>query len=82
MDVFHAEGALASLAVEVDMAVMMVAFSFFLAEFIVEYTSSVFEGVHHVVFEEKGEHSEDAGFVHGQHLVFQTAEALGVLFAR
>ena len=51
---------MASLAVEMDMTVMMVAFSFFLAEFVVENTSSVFEGVHHVVFEEEGEHSEDA----------------------
>ena len=82
MDVFHAEGALASFAVEVDMAVMMIAFSFFLAEFVVEDTSSVFEGVHHVVFEEEGEHSEDARFVHGQHLVLQIAEALGMMLAR
>lgn len=82
MDVFHAEGALASLAIEMDVSVMMVAFSFFLAEFVVENTSSVLESVYHVVFEEEGEHSEDAGFVHGQHLVFQTAEALGVLLAR
>lgn len=82
MDVFHAEGALASLAVEVDMAVMMVAFSFFLAEFVVENTSSVLESVHHVVFEEEGEHSEDAGFVHGQHLVFQIAETLWMMLAR
>lgn len=82
VNVFHAEGALASLAVEMDMSVMMVAFSFFLADFVVEDASSVLEGVHHVVFEEEGEHSEDAGFVHGQHLVFQTAEALGVLLAR
>ena len=75
MDVLHAEGTLARLAIEVDVTIVVVAHSVFLTEFVVEYTSSVFEGMHHIVFQEKGEYSEDARLVHRHHQPLDIAEA-------
>lgn len=49
MDVVQTERALARLAVEVDMSVMMVALALFLAQFVVEYATSVLKGMHHIM---------------------------------
>ena len=54
MDIFHAEGTLARLAIEVDVTVVMITFAIFLAEFIVEYAPSIFEGMHYIVLQEEG----------------------------
>ena len=53
VDVLHAEWALARFAVEVDVSIMMVAFSIFLAKLIVEDASSIFEGMHYIMLQEK-----------------------------
>lgn len=55
MDVFHAEGSLARFTIEVDVSIVVVAFSLFLAEFIVEDALPVLEGMYHVVFQEESE---------------------------
>lgn len=60
MDVFHAEGSLARFAIEVDVFIVVVAFSLFLAEFIVEDALPVLEGMYHVVFQEESERPKDA----------------------
>lgn len=75
VDVLHAEGTLARLAIEVDVTIVVVALSVFLAEFVVEDASSVFEGMHYIVFQKKGEHSEDARLVHRHHQLLDIAEA-------
>lgn len=75
MDVLHAEGTLARLAIEVDVPIVVVALSVFLAELVVEDASSVFEGMYHIVFQEKGEHSEDARLIHRHHQPLDVAEA-------
>lgn len=75
VDVLHAEGTLARLAIEVDVTIVVVALSIFLTEFVVEDASSVFEGMHHIVFQEKSEHSEDARLVHRHHQPLDIAEA-------
>ncbi len=49
MNVFHAEGALARLTIKVNMAVMVIAFSLFLAHLVVEQPASVLEGMHYVM---------------------------------
>lgn len=54
---------LARLAVEVDMSVMMVALALFLAQFVVEYATSVLKGMHHIMLQEQGECTEYARFV-------------------
>ena len=51
MDVFHTEGTLARLAIEMDMPVVVVALTVFLAKFVVENTSTILEGMYHVVFQ-------------------------------
>lgn len=79
MDVFHAEGSLARFAIEVDVSIVVVAFSLFLAEFIVEDALPVLEGMYHVVFQEESEHPKDARLVHRHHFPFQSAEALRCL---
>ena len=60
MDVVQTERALARLAVEVDMSVMMVALALFLAQFVVEYATSVLKGMHHIMLQEQGECTEYA----------------------
>lgn len=79
MDVFHAEGAMARFAVEVDVPIVVIAFAVLLAELIVEHTSSVFEGMHHLMLQEEREHTEYARLVHRPHQSLQIAEALRVL---
>lgn len=79
MDVFHAEGSLARFAIEVDVSIVVVAFSLFLAEFIVEDALPVLEGVYHVVLQEESERPKDARLVHRHHFSFQSAEALRCL---
>ena len=76
-DVVQAEGTLARLAVEVDVAVVVVALAFLLAHLVVDYPSAVLEGVYNVVGQEEGEGAEDARLVHRHHLPFQRAEAQG-----
>lgn len=75
MDVVQTERALARLAVEVDMSVMMVALALFLAQFVVEYATSVLKGMHHIMLQEQGECTEYARFVHRWHQGFHVAKA-------
>lgn len=75
VDVLHAEGTLARLAIEVDVPIVVVALSIFLAELVVEDASPIFEGMYHIVFQEKGEHSEYARLVHRHHQPLDIAEA-------
>ena len=78
MDVFHAEGAMARLAIEVDVPIVVIAFAVLLTELIVEHASSVFEGMHHLMLQEEREHTEYARLVHRPHQSLQIAEALRV----
>ncbi len=75
IDVVPTERALARLAVEVDMSVMMVALALFLAQFVVEYATSVLKGMHHIMLQEQGECTEYAGFLHRWHQGFHVAKA-------
>lgn len=49
VDVFQAERTFASFAVKVDVTIVMVANAIFLAQLIVEYATSILEGMHHLV---------------------------------
>ena len=66
MYILEAEGAMARLAIEVHVVVVLVASPVAVAQFIVEHSPSVFERVRHVVFKEKREHTEYARLVHLQ----------------
>lgn len=65
--VIKTEGALARLAIKMYVPVLVVACAAVGAKFVVEYSTPVLKGVYHVVFEEKGEHAEDARLVHVRH---------------
>ena len=56
----HAERALAFLAVEVDVALVMAAMSGVLAKLIVHHPAPVLEGVHHIVLKKERQHTEYA----------------------
>ena len=81
MDILHTEGALARFAVEMNVTVVMIASSFFFAEFVAEYASPIFESMHHIMFQEEGKGTEDARLIHRNHLSFQITQTLRVLFA-
>ena len=81
MDILHTEGTLARFAVEMNMPVVMIAGAFFFAEFVAEYASPIFEGMYHIMFQKEGKGTEDARLVHRNHLSFQIAQTLWVLFA-
>lgn len=81
MDILHTEGTLARFAVEMNMPVVMIASPFFFAEFVAEYASPIFEGMYYIMFQKEGKGTEDARLVHRNHLSFQIAQTLRVLFA-
>ena len=81
MDILHTEGTLARFAVEMNMPVVMIASPFFFAEFVAEYASPIFEGMYHIMFQKEGKGTEDARLIHRNHLSFQIAQTLRVLFA-
>lgn len=75
MLVFQTERPLARLTIEMNMTVVVVAVATMLAQFIVEHAASVLKGMHHIVFEEKGQHAEDARLVHGGHGLVDVRQA-------
>ena len=59
MNVFHTKRAMARLAIEMDVAVVVVALAFLLADLIIEHAPTILKGMNHIVLQEKREGSED-----------------------
>ena len=59
-----AEGALARLTVEMDVIVMVMTFSLFSAQLIIDNAASVLKRMHHIVFDEERQSTENARLVH------------------
>lgn len=75
LNVFHAERTLARLTVEMNVPIVVVALAVLFAKFIVQNATPVFEGMYHIVLQEKGEGTEDTRLVHRYHLAIQVAKA-------
>lgn len=62
-----AEGAFARLAIEMDVIVMVMTFSLFSAQLIIDDAASVLKRMHHIVFDEERQSTEYARLVHVEH---------------
>ena len=73
--VAQAEGAMAALAIEVHMLVVVAVVTVVtMTKLIAHAVATVLDDVHQVVLAEKGERTKDARLIDGQDLVFQFAE--------
>ena len=82
MNILHAERTVARFAVEMNMTIMMIAFSFLLTQFVVQYPSSILESMNGIMLQKERQRAEDARLIHRYHLQFQILQTQRILLTR
>mgnify|MGYP006879548138 CR=1 FL=1 len=82
MNILHAERTVARFAIEMNMTIMMITFSFLLTQFVVQYPPSILEGMNGIMLQKKRQRAEDARLVHRYHLLLQILQTQRILLIR
>ena len=79
MDILHAERTVARFAVEMNMTIMMITFSFLLTQFVVQYPPAILEGMNGIMLQKERQRAEDARLIHRHHLLLQILQTQRIL---